>query len=107
MTSKEILHKIVEAERDARLIYDETASLQEGFDDYINLHVTELRKKYSDEAEKEIAEFDAEEKRKADAEIERLENQLETDIEKAKTNYLSNKERIVDTLFGIVVNGNA
>lgn len=107
MTSKEILHKIVESEKNARLIYDETVALQNGFDDYIKLHINELKKKYTNEAEKEIKEFDTEEKKKADNEIKRLDDKLEANLTKAKKHYESEKSNIVNKLFNVAVNGNA
>lgn len=63
MTPMEILNMIVDSENDARDIYDEAVSMKNSFDEYVGAHIDELKRKYFDEAEKNIE--SAEKKRKS------------------------------------------
>ena len=107
MTPMEILNMIVDSENDARDIYDEAVSLKNGFEDYVNAHINELRKKYFDEAEKEIAKAEEEEVRLADEKIEELDKKLIRDIEAARARYERVEQDVVLKIFELAVNADA
>jgi len=107
MTPIEILNKIVEAESNAREIYNEADSLREGFDSYVNEHIEKLKKDYYERAEKAIAEARVSEAARADAEIAELNAKLQAELEDAKNRYEREKDAIVQKIFKMAVDVDA
>ena len=103
MTPMEILHKIVETEDDAHAVYDEAVSIREGFDKYVQDHIDVIKKEHFDRAEKAIAAFDAEETKRADDAVIKLDKKLEADLAAAKTKYEAVKETAVIKIFKLAV----
>ena len=107
MTPMEILHKIVETEDDAHAVYDEAVSIREGFDKYVQDHIDVIRKEHYDRAEKAIASFEAEETKRADEAIKKLDKKLEADLVAAKAHYEGVKEAAVLKIFKLAVGADA
>ncbi len=107
MTPMEILNKIVEAEVNARSVFDEAAKLREGFDGYVNEHIEALRKQYFERADKAIAEAKERESARADAEIAELDKKLETELAALKAYYDRERESIVQKIFKLAVDADA
>ena len=107
MTPVEILNKIVEAESNARSVFDEASKLKEGFDSYVNEQIEALRKQYFEKAEKAIAEAKSSEAARADAEIAELDKKLEAELATLKQFYDKEREAIVQKIFKLAVDVNA
>lgn len=107
MTPMEILHKIVETEDDAHAVYDEAVAIREGFDKYVQDHIDVIKKEHFDRAEKEIVSFEAEEKKRADEAIKKLDEKLVVDLAAAKTHYEGVKEAAVLKIFKLAVGADA
>lgn len=107
MTPMEILHKIVETEDDAHAVYDEAVSIREGFDKYVQEHIDVIRKDHFDRAEKVIASFEAEETKRSDEAIIKLDKKLEVDLAAAKVHYEGIKEAAVLKIFKLAVGTDA
>ncbi|MBS7402567.1 MAG: hypothetical protein ACI3UZ_00445 [Oscillospiraceae bacterium] len=107
MTPTEILHRIVETENNARNIYKEAVSLREDFNDGVNARIEELRKQCFAEADEKIKQAELEAVRSADAEIERLDKKLESDLASAKQQYENLQDVFIDKIFRLAVNMDA
>lgn len=107
MTPAEILRKIVEADKNAREVYDSTAELRDGFDGYVAEHVEGLRKEYYEKAEKRIADADREAIAKADKAIEASDEKLKKELAAAKDLYIGEKDAVIDKIFHMAVDVNA
>lgn len=107
MTPMEILNKIVEAESNARAVFNEATRLREGFDSYVNDHIEALKKQYFEKAEKAIAEAKERESARADSEIIELDKKLETELAALKASYDKGRESIVQKIFKLAVDVNA
>ncbi len=104
MTPIDTLHRIVETEAKARSVYSEAVSLRESFDDYVKVHIEELKREHKAMADAEIERYRISEKERADGEITRLDEQLRHDLEAAAARYQSEKEMVVEKLFRLAVN---
>lgn len=104
MTSIDTLHRIVETEAKARTVYSEAVSLREGFDDYVKVHLDEMKREYKARADMEIEKFRLSEKKRADEEVAALDVKLKNDLEAAAQRYQSEKELVVEKLFRLAVN---
>jgi len=107
MTPMEILHKIVETEGNAHSVYDEAVSIREGFEKYVQGHIDVIRKDYFEKADKAIAEFEAEETKRADDAIKVLDEKLAVDLAAAKVRYEKAKDESVMKLFKLAVDVDA
>ncbi len=107
MTPMEILAKIVEAESSARSVFDEVATLQEGFDNYVNEHIEALRKQYFAQAEDVIAQARESEAARADTEIAALNAEFERALAALKAYYENEQESIVKRIFELAVAADA
>lgn len=107
MTPVEILNKIVDAESNARSVFDEASKLKEGFDSYVNEQIEALRKQYFEKAEKVIAEAKGSEAARADTEIAELDKKLETELATLKAFYDKEREAIVQKIFKLAVDVDA
>jgi len=107
MTPMEILSKIVEAEVNARAVFDEAEMLKAGFEDYVKAHIDELRKQYFDSAEKEISSAREREKARADSKIKELDEKLETELAEVKDRYEKGREAVVLKIFKLAVDVDA
>lgn len=107
MTPAEILRKIVEADKNAREVYDSTTELRDGFDGYVADHVDELRKQYFDDAEKRIADADEKATAEADKYIAASDAKLERELTAAKERYVGEKDAVIDKIFHMAVDVNA
>ncbi|MEA4894054.1 MAG: hypothetical protein VB064_02200 [Oscillospiraceae bacterium] len=107
MTPIEILNKIVEAESNARAVFDEASKLKEDFNGYVNEHIEELRKQYFEKADKAIAEAKNSETARADAEIAELDKKLEAELASLKAYYDKERETIVKKIFKLAVDVDA
>lgn len=107
MTPMEILNMIVDSENDARDIYDEAVSMKNSFDEYVGAHIDELKRKYFDEAEKNIEAAEKKEKDLADEKIRQLDEKLSQDLESARKRYERLEKDVVEKIFKLVVNGDA
>lgn len=107
MTPIEILDKIVEAESNARAVYDEADDLKKNFDAYVEKHIDEIRKEYTARADKAVADAKKEEAARADAEISRLSEQLRAELETAKKRYEQEKDADVLKIFKLAVAADA
>lgn len=103
MTPLEILSKIVDAESNARAVFDEATALKEGFDDYVNKEIDALRKQYFERAEKSIEEAKKAELSRADAELAELDKKLETELAQHKEFYEKRHEEIIEKIFKLAV----
>jgi len=103
----EILHKIVETEGNAHSVYDEAVSIREGFEKYVQGHIDVIRKDYFEKADKAIAEFEAEETKRADDAIKVLDEKLAVDLAAAKVRYEKAKDESVMKLFKLAVDVDA
>jgi biopolymer transport protein ExbB/TolQ len=103
----EILSRIVEAESNARTVFDEAASLQDGFDAYVEAHVEALRKQYFAHADQVIAEAEERESARADAEIAALDRKLENELAGLKALYETRRGVLVARIFRIAVAADA
>lgn len=104
MTQTEILHRIVEAENEARTIYNEAVAIQTGFEDNIQTHIEELKKKYVQLEEGAVSDAEAKAVLEADREIERLDKKLEAELAIAKNKYETRHGGYIDKLFRLAVN---
>jgi|GEM_PF-1369872 len=107
MTPMEILHKIVETEDDAHAVYDEAVSIREGFDKYVQDHIDVIRKEHFTRAEQTVVAFEAEETKRADEAVKKLDAKLEMDSEAAKVRYERAKNEAVLKLFKLAVDVDA
>lgn len=107
MTSVEILHKIVDTENEARAIYNEAVSLRDGFDDYIHVHINELKTKYYTQADSEIAQTEQSIITRADKQLKELDKKLEAELADAKAQYEKERADVVMKIFNIAVNADA
>lgn len=104
MTSKEILHVIVECEQQARRVYDEACEKENGYDDYLTRKREELRSAAFAEADEKLAALDAEETAAASGKIAAMEKKQEQDYASANRWYQDNREGFISRLFDMVVN---
>ena len=107
MTPMEILSKIVEAEVNAKAVFEEAVTLKDGFDNYVNEQIETLRKQYFESAEKAIAEAAKSETARADAEISELDKKLSQELNALKTQFENEREAIVEKIFGLAVAADA
>lgn len=107
MTPMEILNKIVEAEGNARRVFQEAESLEKGFDDYVNKHIEDLRTQHYDRAEQEITKARQQEAARAEQEIEQMEERLSREMKEVARLFDSRREDIVSRIFSLVVNTDA
>lgn len=107
MTPMEILSKIVEAEVNAKAVFEEAVTLKDGFDNYVNEQIETLRKQYFDSAEKEIAEAAKREKARADTEISELDEKFQKELSALKTLFENEREEVVEKIFGLAVAADA
>ncbi len=107
MTPMEILNKIVEAESNARQVFQEAESLEKGFDDYVNKHIEDLRTQYFDRAEEAITQARQQEAARAEQEIAGLEERLSQEMREESKHFDSRREDIVSHIFRLVVNTDA
>lgn len=107
MTPMEILNKIVEAESNARRVFQEAESLEKGFDDYVNKHIEELRAQHFDRAEQAIAQARQQETARAEQEMEQLKERLSQELKEVARLFDSRREDIVSHIFRLVVNTDA
>ena len=107
MTPAEILRKIVEADKNAREVYDSATELRDGFDGYVAEHVEQLRKEYYEKADKRIADTDKKATAEADEAIADLDAKLEEELSAAKEHYVGEKDAVIDKIFNMAVNVDA
>ncbi len=107
MTPIEILHKIVDTENEARVIYDEAVSLRDGFDDYVRVHINQLKTEYYQQADTEIEQAEQGFIERADRELKALDEKLEAELADAKAQYESERDAVVMKIFKIAVNADA
>lgn len=107
MTPMEILNKIVEAESNARAVFDEATSLRESFDKYVNEHIEKLRNQYFDRAEKAISKARERETARAEATITELDEKLEAELTDVKCRYEHEREAVVMKIFKLAVDADA
>ncbi len=104
MTQTEILHRIVETENEARIIYNEAVAMQTGFEEHVQTHIEELKKKYALLEESEVSAEEDKAVSEADREIERLDKKLEAELSSAKNKYETRRSEYIDKLFRLAVN---
>ncbi len=104
VTSKEILHAIVEREQQARQSYDAACEKVRGYDDYIARKREELRQAAFAEADEKLAALEAEETAAASAKISEMELKQEQDYAGANRWYQDNREEFISRVFDMVVN---
>lgn len=104
MTSKEILHVIVEREQQARRNFDEACEKENGYDAYLARKREELRTAAFAEADEKLAALDAEESAAASGKIAAMEQKQEQDYASANKWYQDNREEFISRLFDMVVN---
>lgn len=103
MTQMDVLRKIVEAENNARSIYNEAVSLQTGFDSYVQVRKDRLKEQYKAQSESEIAQAALSEKAQADSEIEEMDAAAEAALASAKELFEGQRQQVVDRIFKLAV----
>lgn len=107
MTPAEILLKIVEADKNARDVYDSTMELRDGFDGYVAGRVEEIRKEYFEKADERIAEAEKKIVAEADEAMAASDARLEKELSEAKTHFCNEKTAVINRIFQMAVNVNA
>lgn len=107
MTPAEILLKIVEADKNAREVYDSTMELRDGFDGYVSERVEELRKEYFEKADIRVAEAEKKAIEDADNAMAASDARLEKELADAKKHFFDEKAAVINRIFHMAVNVNA
>ena len=106
VTSKEILHVIVEQEQQARLVYDSAHEKESGYDDYLARKREELRSAAFAQADEKLAALEAEVSASANEKIAAMEQKQEQDYASANKWYRDNRDEFISRVFDMVVNSN-
>lgn len=104
MTSKEILHAIVEQEQLARRGYDTACEKVNGYDEYIAEKRSELRSEIFSAADKKLETLEAGETAAAESRLQAMEEKQEQDFAAANRWYQKHRDEFVERLFSMVVN---
>ncbi|NLW64684.1 MAG: hypothetical protein GXY26_00385 [Clostridiales bacterium] len=107
MTAIEILHTIVDTDKNARSIYAGATELRDSFYAYVAEHVEYIRKERFAEADRQIAEADKNAKIKAEEAIRELDAKLCTELSEAREHYESKKDAVVEKIFKLAVDVDA
>lgn len=103
MTPKELLHEIVIAENEARVLHENAVREQEGFEESLEKTRLELREEIFGEAENKLRAHEEREVLAADDAMAKLDKAHNADMEKLRNAFESQKERVAEKLFNIVV----
>lgn len=104
MTSKEILHAIVEQEHLARRGYDEVCQKVDGYDDYIAQKREQMRSDVFAAADERLSALEAEETAKTGRQLEAMEEKQSQDFAYANRWYQNHRDEFVERVFSMVVN---
>jgi F0F1-type ATP synthase membrane subunit b/b' len=107
MTPAEILCKIVEADKNAREVFNSTTQLRDGFDGYIQEHLDQISKQLYEQADKRVAEADKKATEQADEAIAASDARLKNELAAATEHYCCEKDAVIDKIFHMAVNINA
>ncbi len=104
MQPTEILHEIVAAERQARLLYAKTQQQYENLDAELEQQTEAIRKTLFEKADADIAATEAEETAWADSQIAALDKKLSDSLDALKKKFEANRDvyarRIFETVTG-------
>lgn len=107
MTPVEILHKIVDADINARSVADGTQELCDGFDDYIKTHIDSLHDEIFASADAETARYEKTAVADTEKELARLDEKYGAELDAVKRRYESQRDSIVDRIFKMAVDVDA
>lgn len=107
MTPIEILHNIVDADKNARSVYEGATELRDSFYEYVAEHVEDIRKERFTEADTKIATADEDAKKKADEAISELDAKLDIELAAAREHYENKKEAVIEKIFKLAVDVDA
>jgi len=103
MERKEILHRIVEAERQAKSLVSEAEARRDGFSRYLEEKTAELRREHLECAERRIAEFDLAARASSDGLIAELDLKTERDLNGIHSEFEANREVWAQDLFNTAI----